>query len=222
MAQVRKGRRNAGKRKQWKRKPRAPRVLVNRALAPIAQRFITKMKFAADVSTDNTGMSRFNLNSIWDPLRSGSATPEQPYAHDTLQSLYNRYRVISCGWRIQAPNTGGIIQVGCLPSNEVYVPSVFSDLRENPRAKYFTQHPTGAVSTLHGKVYLPSLVGRNKAQYMADDRYQAMTGQNPSELAILNVAVAASSGALLTTGQILNVLFEYTVEYFDVKTLPPS
>nr|UOF82841.1 capsid protein [Cressdnaviricota sp.] len=197
-------------------------VVVNRALAPIAQRYITKMKFAADVSTGADGFMRFNLNSIYDPLRSGSASPDQPYGRDTLATLYNRYRVISCGWRIQAPNTGGNIMVGCIPANETYTTTSFADIRENPRAKYYTQHATGAVQLLKGKVYIPSLVGRTKSQYMADDRYQSQIDANPVELAILNVGVAATNGGMLTTGQILNVLFEYTVEFFDIKTLTSS
>lgn len=218
MPMKRKGRKQVKRRFAKKR----PTVNVNRALAPIPQRYITKMKFAADVSTDNAGYLRINLNSIWDPLRSGSASPDQPYGRDQLAILYNRYRVISCGWRLTAPNSGGVIQVAALPSNEVYNASLIADMRENPRCKYFMQHNTGEVELLTGKTYIPSLVGRSKAQYMADDRYQADVTANPSELAVLNVAVGTASGTLLTTGQIINVLLEYTVEFFDVKSLPIS
>lgn len=217
-------RRRRGARKGFKpRKGKRTTVNVNRALSPIPQRYITKMKFSADVSTGATGFHYFNLNSIFDPLRSGVPSPDQPYGRDQLALLYNRYRVIACGWRITAPNNGGNIMVGALPGNETFTGSTaFSELRENPRAKYFTQHSTGKIEMLKGKVYIPSLVGRNKIEYMSDDRYQAQIDTNPSELAVLSVGVAATNGAYLTTGQVLNVLMEYTVEFFDVKTLGSS
>jgi len=214
--------------KKGKRAPRRyrrkakPTVTVNTALAPIAQRYITKMKFAADVSTDAAGRLAISLNSIYDPLRAGTASPQQPYGRDTLASLYNRYRVISVGWRITAANNGGNIQFGAFPANEIVSVSDFSDLRETPRAKYFVQMAGGPTQLLKGKIYLPSLVGRTKTQYMADDRYQAQFDANPSELAILNLAAASTNGGLITTGQNVNLLLEYTVEWFDVKQLGPS
>lgn len=197
---------------------------MNRALAPIAQRYITKMKFAFDAATGADGFLRLNLNSTWDPLRTGGGLSAQPYGRDQLAGLYNRYRVISVGWRLTAPNNGGNIMIGALPSNETVGGALtpFSEIRENPRAKYFVQHSTGTAQLLSGKVYLPSLVGRTKAQYMADDRYQAQVDASPVEAAILNICAAATNGGMITTGQIINLLLEYTVEWFDVKTLPRS
>lgn len=217
------------KRRNYKRKSPVKRnykrkstVNVNKALSPIPQRYITKMKFAADASTGVDGFLRLNLNSIWDPLRSGGVSPDQPYGRDQLALLYNRYRVIACGWRIMCPNTGGNLLVGTLPSNETFTTTAFADFRENPRARYITQHATGECKTIAGKIYLPSLVGRSKQQYMADDRYQAQIDSNPAELSILNIGVAATNGGMLTTGQTVNLLLEYTVEFFDVKTLVSS
>lgn len=216
--------RRKGRKYRKARKGKKPTVNVNRALAPIAQRYICKMKFAADASTGVDGFLRLNLNSIWDPLRTGGVSPDQPYARDQLALLYNRYRVIACGWRLTTPNNGGNIQVGALPSNDVFgtVATPFSEIRENPRAKYFVQHNTGPAQLIKGKIYLPSLVGRTKTQYMADDRYQAQIDTNPLEAAILNIGVAATNGGMITTGQTVNVLLEYTVEFFDLKIFPSS
>lgn len=194
-------------------------VNVNRALQPIPQRYICKMKYAEDVQTDGlTGMYRFNLNSIFDPNRTG--TGHQPYAFDTLASLYNRYRVIACGWRITAPSITAIRQLGTIAANEALSFATFAELKENPRAKYVTQMSGGNAIVVSGKSYLPSLVGRTKAQYMADDRYQADTTTSPAELAILNVLVGSSLGVPIASD--LNVLLEYTVEFFDVKPLAQS
>lgn len=208
----------AWKKMKRSRKPR--RVVVNRALQPIAQRYICKMKYAETTSTSALGEYRFNLNSIFDPNRSGVG--HQPYGHDTLQTLYNRYRVISCGYRIQAVQTatGVPIQLACQPANEQLTYTTISEMKENPRAKYVTVSPGAPAVYLTGKVYLPSLVGRTKAQYMADDRYQAEYGASPAENAILNIK--AQTIADVDTIFTFNILLEYTVESFDIKNLGQS
>lgn len=194
-------------------------VNVNNALQPIPQRYICKLKYADDVYTTVAGSYQMNLNSIFDPNRSGGG--HQPYGFDQLASLYNRYRVIACGWRITAPSSTQTVQLGTLPANEIVSVATFAELKENPRAKYAIQHVGGNVQTVSGKVYLPSLVGRTKAQYMADDRYQATVVSDPAEAAILNIQ-AANNGGVGINAQVINIIMEYTVEFFDVKPLAQS
>lgn len=217
---ARRHRRNRPRNRRFKRS----RLVVNRALQPIPQRFIAKMKYSELISVSDI-YGRVNLNSIWDPNRSGIG--HQPYGFDTLATLYNRYRVISCGYRIHAvmgsgggSNVAGL-QVAAQPANEELSPLTMSEMRENPRAKYIIQNPGAPTVFLTGKTYLPSLVGRTKAQYMADDRYQALTTGSPQELAILNIVAASGNDALLVSWSI-NILLEYTVEFFDVKHLAQS
>lgn len=219
-------RKYAPKRKMIRRKrlARPVRTLVNKALHPIPQRFITKMKYSEQFTTDSTtGAYRFNLNSIWDPNQSGVG--HQPYGFDTLATLYNRYRVISCGWRIQvnwqSNSSAQPTLVGAIPANEALTFSSLSELRENPRAKYISQNYGGPIQTLNGKCYIPSLVGRTKPQYMADDRYQATMSTSPSELAILNI-MTGPNGLDTPGAATLQILLEYTVEFFDIKHLAQS
>ena len=214
-----KGKRKATTKPRRVRRPQ--RLVVNRALAPIPQRYITKMKYSEYVATDATGMYRFNLNSIYDPNRTG--TGHQPYGFDTMATLYNRYRVISCGWRIQCMRgyNSDPVQIGAIPSNESLTFTTLSELRENPRAKYILQNPGAPVQQLTGKSYLPSLVGRTKQQYMSDDSYQAQVTNSPGELALLNILTTSNTDGVV--GYIsIQVLLEYTVEFFDVKNLAQS
>lgn len=193
---------------------------MNRALQPIPQRYICKMKYSEVVTLGEiTAWYRYNLNSIFDPNRSGGG--HQPYAHDTLQTLYNRYRVIACSYVITAYNINQAVRVACQPANEELTPTNVSEMVENPRSRFIIQYPGGNTNKLMGKIYLPSLVGRSKAQYMADDRYQAQFGANPSELAILNI----THGSLTDTfpaGTQITIELTYTVECFDVKHLAQS
>lgn len=210
----------APKRKMINRKRMArPRVVVNRALHPIPQRFITKMKYSEILTTDSNGQFRLNLNSIFDPNRSGIG--HQPYGHDTFATMYNRYRVISCSYRVIANKNNDTLQVCALPANEPILYLTGAEYKENPRCRYKTQAPGGEVQHVAGKQYIPSLTGRTKAQYMADDRYQAIFGASPLELAVLNIGVFTGSDAPAATVPV-NIELVYVVELFDAKLLAQS
>lgn len=212
------------KKKAWGYK-RKPTVNVNRALKPFAQRYITTMKYSEQVKV--TGPSggglaafRFNLNSIYDPNRTGIG--HQPYGYDQLAGLYNRYRVIKCNYVVSGVNTGSdgdqYSIIAALPANEqVNLIGGLAEAMENPRCKFITQAPSAPLRMLKGSVYIPSLVGRNKSQYMADDRYQSTFGSDPNELAVLNLFAGAIDGDPLTNTMTLTVTLTYVVEVFDVK-----
>lgn len=192
---------------------------VNRSLQPIPSRYICKMKYSETVSTDSTGQYVFNLNSLYDPNRTGIG--HQPYGFDTLAGLYNRYRVIACGWRITSP-TASYRQIGVMPSNDLGITySTFSEMKENPRCKYIVQASGAAIQTLRGKSYLPALMGRTRAQYMADDNYQAVVNTSPVENALLYIQTATNSD-IGEPSAVVQVILEYTVEWFDVKHIVQS
>lgn len=229
MVRLRKGARKGAK-KQWVRMPRRSgrrTVNVNRALNPIPQRYICKMKYADTFTVSTSGISalgtyRFNLNSIFDPNRTGVG--HQPYAHDTLATLYNRYRVIKATYAIMgaSSNTGYAVTLAALPANEEVTVATGSEARENPRCRYMTQGFGAPQGKLKGVVHLPSLVGRTKQQYMADDRYQAQFGASPSELAILNIYGGLIGDSSVTNDIVCNIEITYHVECFDVKNLSQS
>lgn len=223
MPQRKKGfKHRGGQRRKPRQARKTTRLMVNKALQPIPQRYIAKMKYSEFVVSNALGIYQLNLNSIFDPNRTG--TGHQPYGFDTLATLYNRYRVISCGYRIHiaAGSTAGqSTQVVALPANEELTTTSLSEWRENPRAKYICQNAGAPTVFLSGKTYIPSLVGRTKQQYMSDDRYQAAVTANPQELAILNLGTAAGADSLVS-GVGIQVLMEYTVEFFDIKHLAQS
>lgn len=68
---VRKSKTPAWKKKGMNKRRYAKRVLVNRAIQPVAQRYIAKHKYVANVVTDANGNYVFNLNSTFDPDRTG-------------------------------------------------------------------------------------------------------------------------------------------------------
>lgn len=206
-------------RKRWLKR-RGATGLVNNSLQPIAQRYICSMKYSQTISLSSLSpIQRFNLNSIFDPDRTGGG--HQPYGHDTFQTLYNRYRVISCSYVLTVYNGTVPVRIAALPANEDITAGTVSEFTENPRARFMVQYPGGNTNILKGKVHIPSLVGRTKAQYMADDRYQATFGSSPSELAVLNI-LAANLADTPADNTFCTIELKYKVEMFDVKNLAQS
>jgi len=207
--------------KMYRKKSRGYKTLVNlNSLAPIAQRYITKMKYAEVVTTSLGGgtyaITRWNLNSIFDPNQGGIGT--QPYGFDQLSPLYNRYRVIGCKYNIYCTSSDGSpLQIAAVATNETISPGSISEVRSNPRAKYIMQGTGASLRKLSGNVYIPSLVGRTKAQYMADDRYQAVVTGSPNELALLTVFAGPVGEGSSLISVTYNVQLEYLVEFFDIK-----
>ena len=221
MARKHRSRRSTRRRSHKARKSSRAITAVPRGLAPFAPRYITKMKYSETITTAASGIYQFRLNSVFDPNLFGVG--HQSYGFDTLSEIYNKYRVISCGWRIQRAQlaTDTPVLLGCLPSNDVGIAyTTFSEVRENPRARYITQNAGAGVVTLRGKSYLPSLLGRTRVQYMADDETHATVLTNPAESAILYLFTAEAND--VPAAKSIQVLLEYTVEFFDPKHLVQS
>jgi len=206
-----------------RRRARAQLTTVNRSLQPVANRYICKQKYSATLVTNGVGQYVLNLNSLFDPDRSGIG--HQSFGFDTLSTLYNRYRVTNCKWRIQNPTgaSGAAIILGTLPSNDGGLG--FADtgiMLENPRCKYIIQNPGAPVTSLRGSLNINTLVGRTKAQYMADDRYQSDVSTSPGELALLYVQTFNSLSGVALGGVGFTIMMEYTAEWFDLKTIAQS
>lgn len=197
---------------------------VNRSLQPFANTYIVKQKYGTFITTAPiTGQYVFNMNSVFDPDLTGVG--HQPYGFDSLASLYNKYRVLSCGWRVQMPlgTSANSYTVGCLPSNDQSIVwNDFGEFVENSRGKYVTQNPGAPASTLSGKVYLPKLFGMTKASYMADDQVAAVVTTSPIEKMLLYLQTFSNTTGLAVAGINLQVLLEFEVQYFDPKRILQS
>lgn len=218
---TKKSRRTKGK---YKLRTRARRttVNVNRALQPFAQRYLTKLKYSGNFTAPTVNVPyQFSLNSIFDPDITGVG--HQPYGHDQLDALYNRYRVYAVKWsiRTQSSDAANYYTVA-VPTNDTWVITSFDDAREKPRAKYKLQYTNASPAPLSGRISLPSLTGRTKTQYMADDRYQATFGSSPAEGAYLTICAQDMNPTVTTVDTYVNVVLYFTVECFDVKTIAQS
>lgn len=217
-----------------KKGSKRPMVNINRSLQPFAQRYVAKLKYSEVRVVSGPvggGLVQYNyrLNSINDPNLTGGG--HQPYGHDELAALYNRYRVFRVDYAISALNSDGSINysvVAAMPANEqVATFAGVADIMESPRTKFITQAPNAALKVLKGSIFLPSLTGRTAAAYLADDRYQAEFFSNPLESLILNVMAGTITGTSGVGGTATNTMnlqisLVYHVECFDSKHLLPS
>jgi len=209
---------------------RRPTTLTNMsALSPIPARFVTKMKYAEATTVTGFGMQtyRWNLNSLFDPNRTG--TGHQPYGMDQLcgpagSTLYNRYRVYRVDYVLTVSNDDYNIHYAALPANDPTIPiNNVSEARENPRCQYAVQNPGGTLKKIKGSISLASLMGRTAAQYAADDTYAAVYNATPSEIAVLNVYAQGLNDDIGTSmSHTINILLTYHVELFDPHVLDQS
>lgn len=204
-------------------KAKSVTTMVSRGVRPLAQRFITTMKYVERVVISTTladlpAVYMFNLNSIYDPNRTGLG--HQPFGHDTFSGLYSRYRVFAADYSVTAlPNNANAGTLSVIVKNDSA--SVFpldpAFAAEYPRSKTIylrIQDP----SSISGSISLPSLVGQTPAQYKAEDRYASTFLVSPTELMTLQLYLTLASASQITC----DVTINYHVELFDPIAIAQS
>lgn len=172
--------------------------------------------FIGTLATVTAQNQIMRLNSIFDPDLTG--TGHQPYGYDQLSALYNRYRVLKTSWKISfhSENVGFFICV--IPTNGNLATAVtnlasFTAACEVPYATTRIQGNGANSVVMINSIELNKLNGTLKVEYLADDRFEAQIGANPSELLILNICVFNSSGSTLSLDY--SVEIEYFVDLHD-------
>ena len=189
--------------------------MVSKGVRPLAQRFITSMKYAERITmtTAFAGLPvvyMFNLNSLQDPNRTGIG--HQPFGHDTLSPLYQRYRVYAVSYSvIVEPTTSSPGMVTVIPKND--------DGGVGPDAGFVMEFPRGKTAPLGfqtptvitGRISLPALTGQTLTEYKGSDRYAAVFGNSPTEIMTLQTYLTTQ----VATTVVVNVSLTYECELFD-------
>jgi hypothetical protein len=125
------GRRRANEQRRpgYQLAPQAIYSVVNQprgtsALAPHQYCFLHYMETINFSTATATGTQNlFNLNSLFDPNRTGGGV--QPYQYDDLTPMFGRYRVYETEWRIEVTSSIAIHTV-CGPCDGL-LPSAIAD-----------------------------------------------------------------------------------------------
>lgn len=190
---------------------------------PLPNRWISKMKYVESTTitcdAGGVGLYQYRMNSIFDPNLSG--TGHQPYGHDTMEALFQKYRVFAFAWVIHVFPVGSAsnTQVVVTPQNGTGYETNFDYAAERPRAiSKVIQSAGGTPVVFKGKVSLAKLMGMPPSQFKSDERTAADYGGNPTEVQNLNFQIQGSSAQAVRIRTILT----YFCESFDPKPVAPS
>jgi len=199
--------------------PKTPNIV--RSRGPVASRTVVRLKYNESVQSDGTIIDyRFNLNSLFDPNRTG--TGHQPYGFDTYAALYNRYRVYKVEAIVKALVAGGVYKITLLPNNTSTAETTATLAAEKPEAITAAVEVSNGVE-LRRWYYLPALNGVTRTQYMSDDRFQALCSASPTEIQVLHLVHSSMADATPGAGVIAyNVTLIYHCEFFDPLELGQS
>lgn len=211
------GKRRGGKRSAgWSKGPGT--VTAVKALA-IPDRMLLKLPYyeAIKWSGNTSAYYDWNLNSIYDPNRSGVG--HQPLGFDQWGKFYNRYRVYGVTVRFSATNLADVpVRVGIIADNLASGVTYLSDQSkfEQPHMKSFILGNAQGMNTRTFKTFFScaKIQGSPKSRYNSDNQFQATWFTNPNEIIAGHIVGASLDG---TTA--LNVLWDvhmiYHIEAFD-------
>ncbi len=160
----------------------------------------------------------FNVNNIFDPDRTGVGL--QPMAHDQYTSIYARYRVMAVDYTVSASNSTDNQPISMYVgyNQNTAFPNVVSESKGYVGT---VGGANGQVVNMKGSVTAWKAAGVTRAQYLAGDNYQALTGAAPvlqSTLALFVQPFDESTTTIMYTKW--NVT--YHVRFFSPKFLGSS
>lgn len=218
-------RRRAGKRSYRKRRGATTiSSLASSSVRP--DRLLVRLpyndSFVMGGTAGQTSIQSMNMNSIYDPDRTG--TGHQPLGYDQWAVFYKKYKVHKVAYNVtftqyydgSATNDYGA-KVGILLQNGVPA-SIYTDqsVFEQPHLRFGAiGTAVGASSrTFKGVASCARVAGRPHVAYLSDDKYQANFGYNPSEFITLNL-VAGPNYSLQLCKVVATIRLVYYVELFD-------
>lgn len=174
------------------------------------------------LTASNTYDIQFRLNSIYDPLYTGSGV--YPGCYNLFAGMYTHYRVMSIKYRIEYPNIAGEdVFIFAIPNASFTSYNSATDqgsmLASEPRSKWLFS--TGSSQghrddKFTGRIRLGDLTGQTRQEYIADDGNASAFGTNPSNPCQMHCAfIPIGSGF---SGGYVIVALEFDVEFFGLKS----
>lgn len=166
---------------------------------------------------------QFNLNSLFDPDRTGAG--HQPLSYDQWQAFYNRYRVYKVDYEVSfvANSTSNVpCAVWLQASNDTSVPSTLLNyLEQSTSSNFKVVNSTVPSARFKGTISLPQLIGQTSQQYKSNENSQAVVTSSPTEFCILNVIVA-SMDQTAVPDVYFTIRLTFHAELFDKYDLAQS
>lgn len=167
----------------------------------------------------------FNLNSIYDPDRTGVG--HQPLGYDQWSAFYNRYRVIGAKVVVQAHNQatcGTTVSIIGNNNAALILGSDATQEQQHMKRMVLSAVSGGKSAGTMVKYFSNSrITGVSDMTYRSSDQYQATFGNNPTEIIVghiyqENLLVPGGQAS----GMVARINITYYVELFDRNTLALS
>lgn len=189
---------------------------------PAPNRVRTILRYGVKVATDGALRTfRFNANSCNQVnLPAGG---HQPLGWDQWVAFYNHYTVSEVKVTVKAITTvDAVIAMTCDNGGAVY--STLSECQEQKNAVWKLIPATYGQATLYKKYNLWNVNGIELKQYLADDRFSALTTGDPSEIIQIKVFMTAADGAtiLAANAATFHIKIDFVVDLYDVKQMAQS
>lgn len=131
----------------------------------------------------------FNLNSIYDPYRTGVGTTATAYS--AWSGLYHRYRVDFTTVQVMLLTAGGAGAIlSVLGSNDGASLSTYAQANTQPYTTSKAHGSSGDATTIYKKFYPHKIAGVSKTTYKADDRFESVINNNPTEIICCHVCIS--------------------------------
>lgn len=185
----------------------------------IPDRMLLKLPYYENLkfSGNSHAVYDFNLNSIWDPNRTGVG--HQPLGYDQWRTFYNRYRVYGVTVRFSATNLGDVpVRIGMIADNLASGTQYLTDVSrfEQPHMKTFLLGNAQGFNTRSMKMFYScaKVQGSPKVRYNSDNQFQSQWDTSPSELIVGHV-IASSLDDTTPLNVQWDVHIIYHIEAFD-------
>jgi len=190
----------------------------------MAPRMVTTFKYSdtigLSIPTGVIGTYVFRMNSIFAPDKTagGGANPHQPYGHDQLATIYNRYRVYRFEYEIRIPNTTGDLIIAVTPFNGVSPAATtiagFDTACEYPKTIVKSIAAGANEIVIRKSVFLRAITGVPAVEYNTDDRFAALMSASPTE--VFELCLTYYNPTAATVAPFIKVKFVYHCDLFDI------
>ncbi len=179
--------------------------------------------FSNSVAAAAGSIQTMNLNSLFDPDRTGSG--HQPYGFDQISALYNRYRVLNTRYKVMFASVGAVYHAVVTTVNGLLVSAIsdqatFQTATETPHAVTNIMSTQGKSWVVNKKISLNLLNGVTQTEYLADDRFEAAVGANPTEIMTLVIGTFNPTGSTVIPYYEVEMFFQ--VDFHDPISLSSS
>jgi hypothetical protein len=195
---------------------------------PCPEQMRLPMRYTQDIDLSGAVIvdQVFNLNSIFDPDRTGAG--HQPYGYDAWNNFYNRYRVDSVQFDVHVVNSSSaqVADMVVIASNDAVAlttQTLFDSAIEAPNS-YRTLLSTSGGNNIwkfSRLFHLNRITGVTEGKYSDDDIYAAQLGASPSEVIVIHICAKdfAFAGTLAVKAR---CTLTYYVTLFDKFQLGQS